>query len=386
AYDPPTQAELTSAVAPLATEASIAALNDVSAADVWAAASRTLTDKAGFELTPAERAAIATAVEQSILNEGDGQQVLNAIVGAIGNTNIDEVAFVAAIRADLERAGGAIDLIETRAEADARQITLIAQHGATLSAIGGLNDISAAQVRTEVDASVANLTVDLAPVTSAIADLDSDVANLSADVANISISTADVQAGLNANGYTVTRSALIDNLDAAISSRSTFNPVNDTVANVTNVQTNADMRGTDNALLALGYAAPLSAAATTAAVEAADLTVPVTAAFDAQGYTTARAGRLDNADVATSTRLAASSYAPPDLSDLATQADIAALANSTINATLTGPDSVKLDEAHRFLGLDQNATVTITETGTTTTGINITVANDGTQAVLTRQP
>lgn len=51
-------------------------------------------------------AQIATAVESSILNESDGQQILNAIVGAIGNTNLSEVSLVAAVRADLERNGG----------------------------------------------------------------------------------------------------------------------------------------------------------------------------------------------------------------------------------------------------------------------------------------
>ena len=63
--------------------------------------------------TPPTAAEIATAVESSILNEGDGQAVLNAIVGAIGNSNVDEVALVAAIRADLERNGGKLDAIPT---------------------------------------------------------------------------------------------------------------------------------------------------------------------------------------------------------------------------------------------------------------------------------
>jgi hypothetical protein len=71
------------------------------ASAVWAAA-----DKTGYSLTSAERSAIAAAVESSILNEGDGQAVLNAIVGAIGNSNVDQIALVAAIRADLERTGG----------------------------------------------------------------------------------------------------------------------------------------------------------------------------------------------------------------------------------------------------------------------------------------
>ena len=86
------------------------------AAAVWAAA-----DKTGYSLTSAERAAIATAVESSILNESDGQQILNAIVGAIGNQNVDQVSLVAAIRADLERTGGKIDSIPTTAAPTAAQ-------------------------------------------------------------------------------------------------------------------------------------------------------------------------------------------------------------------------------------------------------------------------
>jgi hypothetical protein len=41
--------------------------------------------------------------------------------------------------------------------------------------------------------------------------------------------------------------ARLDNLDQPVSSRSTFDPASDTVANVTTVQTNVDMRGTDGA-------------------------------------------------------------------------------------------------------------------------------------------
>jgi hypothetical protein len=85
---PPTAAEITTAV--------------------WAAA-----DKTGYSLTSAERTAIAAAVESSILNEADGQAVLNAIVGAIGNQNLSEVSLVAAVRADLERTGGKLDSIPT---------------------------------------------------------------------------------------------------------------------------------------------------------------------------------------------------------------------------------------------------------------------------------
>jgi len=94
---PPTAAEITTAV--------------------WAAA-----DKTGYSLTSAERTAIAAAVESSILNEGDGQAVLNAIVGAIGNTNLSEVSLVAAVRADLERTGGKLDSIPTTAAPSASAV------------------------------------------------------------------------------------------------------------------------------------------------------------------------------------------------------------------------------------------------------------------------
>lgn len=69
-----------------------------------------VSDKTGYELTTTERQAIASAVESAILNEGDGQAIIDTIVTAIGNSNIDEIALVAAIRADLERSNGPIVL------------------------------------------------------------------------------------------------------------------------------------------------------------------------------------------------------------------------------------------------------------------------------------
>lgn len=89
-------------------------------ASAIAAAVNSALDRTGFSLTSAERQAIATAVEQSILNENDGQAILNAIVGAIGNQNIDQVALVAAIRADLERSGGTLATRSTLTAAQVR--------------------------------------------------------------------------------------------------------------------------------------------------------------------------------------------------------------------------------------------------------------------------
>lgn len=70
-------------------------------------------NKTGYSLTTEQVEAIAVAVEAHLLDEGDSKQLINAIVTAIGNSNINETALVAAIRADLERAGGKIDTIPT---------------------------------------------------------------------------------------------------------------------------------------------------------------------------------------------------------------------------------------------------------------------------------
>jgi len=81
-----------------------------SAADVWAVVERSLTDKAGFSLTSAERSAIAVAVEAAIMNEGDSQAVINAIVAAIDAADIDLItasAIAAEVKAQLAAAHGA---------------------------------------------------------------------------------------------------------------------------------------------------------------------------------------------------------------------------------------------------------------------------------------
>lgn len=62
-------------------------------------------------LTLAERNATATILEGRLLNDGDGQALINAIVAAIGNSNLDQAVVVAAIRADIERSGGALATI-----------------------------------------------------------------------------------------------------------------------------------------------------------------------------------------------------------------------------------------------------------------------------------
>ena len=82
-------------------------------------------------------AQIATAVEGSLLNEGDGQAVLNALVGAIGNQNVDEIALVAAIRSDLERSGGKLDSIPTDAAPSAASVATAVWSASTKEITGG---------------------------------------------------------------------------------------------------------------------------------------------------------------------------------------------------------------------------------------------------------
>jgi hypothetical protein len=82
-------------------------------------------------------AQIATAVEGSLLNEADGQAVLNAIVGAIGNTNLSEVSLVAAVRADLERTGGKIDSIPTDSAPSAASVATAVWSASTKEITGG---------------------------------------------------------------------------------------------------------------------------------------------------------------------------------------------------------------------------------------------------------
>ncbi len=106
-------------------------LNNISSADVTAAVPTT------------------AEIEAALINEGDGQQLIDAIVQAIGNTNLDQVAVVAAIRADLERSGGMLDVLPILSEIEASPVL------ARASDISGLNDITASDVVTAMQA-VAN--------------------------------------------------------------------------------------------------------------------------------------------------------------------------------------------------------------------------------------
>jgi hypothetical protein len=171
--------------------------------------------------TPPTTAQISAAVEGSLLDENDGQAVLNAIVGAIGNQNVNEVALVAAIRSDLERSGGKLDSIPTDAAPSAASVASAVWSAATKEITGGTVDTLtnspdvpteseiAAQVRTELSVELGRIDQAISsrlasadytapstpPTASAIADevrveLATELANLDAPVSGATAPSA----------------------------------------------------------------------------------------------------------------------------------------------------------------------------------------------------
>jgi hypothetical protein len=113
---------------------------------VWNAATRTLTavDKTGYSLTSTERTAIATAVEAALINEGDGQQLIDAILQVI-NSNLDlptlELTAIAqAVRTNLATELGRIDdnISSRLADADYTAPTVAPTTAAIASAVDAL--------------------------------------------------------------------------------------------------------------------------------------------------------------------------------------------------------------------------------------------------------
>jgi len=112
AYDPPTKAELDSAIA------GIPAINYTTMANaVWAATTRSLNTD--VTLGVSEINEIATAIQAAIINEGDGQLVIDAIVQAIGNINVPAAVIASAVRTELTTELAKIDVnISSRSSQD----------------------------------------------------------------------------------------------------------------------------------------------------------------------------------------------------------------------------------------------------------------------------
>jgi hypothetical protein len=102
--------------------ASVAAIKTKTDQMAFGTANRLNVQVYGFEANTITASALATdaadeiavKVESHLLDEGDSQMLINAIVGAIGNTNIDQAILIAAIRADLERSGGNLHTLLSR--------------------------------------------------------------------------------------------------------------------------------------------------------------------------------------------------------------------------------------------------------------------------------
>jgi len=106
-------------------------------------------------------------------------------------------------------------------------------------AIGNLNDVSTAQVNAECDTAL----TDYDGPTKA--ELDTAESNIIAEV-----NANETKIDAIPTNPLLTNDTRLNNLDIAVSSRSVFNPATDTVARVTlvdTVTTNSDMRGTDSA-------------------------------------------------------------------------------------------------------------------------------------------
>lgn len=135
--------------------------------------------------------------------------------------------------------------IETKTEADARQVTLISEHDQTQTDISNLNDFDPAtqDVNTNVasrDASKADLSAieTKAQADTRQGDLISEHDFTQLQISNLNdISESDVQSALTTQGYTTTRANSLDNLDATISSRATQTSVD-------NLQNNSTFQAT----------------------------------------------------------------------------------------------------------------------------------------------
>lgn len=205
---------------------------------VWAAA-----DKTGYSLTIAERSAIAAAVESSILNENDGQQILNAIVGAIGNTNLDQIALVAAIRSDLERAGGKIDSIPAAPTAAANASAVWAAGSRTLTSASG--PTAAENASAVWAAGTRTLTSASGPTAAEIRqEIDANSTKLDASVSSrlaASAYTAPTAAPTAAANAAAVRSELsveLGRIDASVSSRAT--PANIPASDIAAIKAKTD--------------------------------------------------------------------------------------------------------------------------------------------------
>jgi hypothetical protein len=200
---------------------------------VWNVTVRTITDKTNFSLSSAYQNTLVTAIEAALLNDGDGQQLINAILQVI-NTSLDlpalELTAIAqAVRTELATELTRIDAnitsrstfnkdtdtvsvssigtdVINASSINANAVTKVQNGLATSSSISSLNNLSTSQVRTEIDNALiaADLTVDLTPVTTQLDTIQNKTDKLTFSVTN------DILATLDGENVTVSSTSVTD--------------------------------------------------------------------------------------------------------------------------------------------------------------------------------
>ena len=138
-----------------------------------------------------------------------------------------------------------------------------------------------------------------------------------------------------------------------------FKPATDTVANVTTVTTNLDMRGTDNALLSTSYVAPDNVSIAAILVDTNDLQInqgtvdltPIQTVVDAILVDTNEL-QLNYFKPATDT--------VANVTTVTTNLDMRGTDDALLSISYVIPDNIKIEELHKLQGLDPNNPMTVT--------------------------
>lgn len=221
-------------------------------ADVWSHSEREITgavtvetnnDKTGYSLTSGERTAIATATESALINEGDGQQLIDAIIQVI-NSSLDvpalELAAIGnAVRTELATELARIDAAVSSRAASGSQMDLVNSPNSTavaaiqngLSTFNPSSDtVNVGAVGGAVVSGPNDLKADLSGVPEAVWDHETRV--LSAFSFDVTVSAASVSAIRSDLATTAGLGSLQSHGDsnwATATGYSTFDPTEDTV-------------------------------------------------------------------------------------------------------------------------------------------------------------
>jgi|LSQX01.2.fsa_nt_gb hypothetical protein len=287
-------------------------VSDVASA-VWGAATRTLTaisdsagvttllsriasaltitggkvdvnDKTGFALTTVERAAIATQVESQIINETDSHAVLQAIVAKIAEVNpsLEDLTLAAIASA-------------VRTELTAELARMDAAVSTRLAASGYTAPPTAVQIRQEIDTNSTRLDAAISTRLAASAYEAPD----NESIEDIKAKTDNLPASPAAVGSEMTLTSAYDAAKTAATQTSVSSiPTNPLLTNDARLN---NLNATISSRLA-----------------SASYTVPPSAS-DIRSEIDTNSTKLD---VAVGTRLAAASYTAPDNADISSIADV----------------------------------------------------------------